>query len=118
MYGHVNNVVFYAYFDTVVNRYLIEEGGMRPGEDSVVGYVVNSSANYFASISHPAEMECGLRIQRMGTKSVTWEIGVFLPGDAGSRVTGTFTHAFVDRTSGTSAEIPVPIRHALDKLLS
>ncbi|EED36274.1 thioesterase family protein [Luminiphilus syltensis NOR5-1B] len=116
MYGHVNNVVFYAYFDTVVNRYLIEEGGMRPGVDPVVGYVVSSSANYFASIAHPAEIVCGLRVVRLGAKSCTWEIGVFLENDEESRVTGRFTHAFVDTTTGASAEIPEPLRRVLQKL--
>jgi len=57
IYGHVNNVVYYAYFDTAVNRYLIEEGGLQPGRDTVVGYVVNSSANYFQPVTHPAELE-------------------------------------------------------------
>jgi acyl-CoA thioester hydrolase len=113
----VNNVVYYAYFDTAVNRFLIEEGGLRPGEDAVVGYVVNSSANYFRPVTHPAELELGLAIVRLGSKSVTWEVGVFLSGDSETRVTGQFTHAFVDRSSEQSAAIPTPIRTAIETLL-
>ena len=117
IYGHVNNVVYYAYFDTAVNRFLIEEGGLRPGRDTVVGYVVNSSADYFSPVTHPAELELGLAIVRLGSKSVTWEVGVFLPGDTETRVTGRFTHAFVDRESERSAAIPQCIRSAIETLL-
>lgn len=112
----MNNVVYYAYFDTAVNRYLIEEGGLRPGKDPVVGYVVNSSANYFRPVTHPAELELGLAVVRLGAKSVTWEVGVFLPGDSDTRVTGQFTHAFVDVASEESAPIPTGIRQAIELL--
>ncbi|MED5356498.1 MAG: acyl-CoA thioesterase, partial [Pseudomonadota bacterium] len=88
IYGHINNVAYYAFFDSVVNRFLIEEGGMRPGIDSVVGYVVSSSADYFSPLSYPQGLELGLRISRMGEKSVTWEIGVFAEDAELSSVTG------------------------------
>lgn len=117
IYGHVNNVVYYAYFDTVVNRYLIEEGGLRPGKDNVVGYVVNSSCDYFAPIEHPSVLQLGLKIARLGSKSVTWEVGVFLAGDDVSRATGRFTHAFVDREANKSAPLPEQIRSAIERLL-
>lgn len=117
IYGHINNVAYYSYFDTVVNRYLIEEGGLRPLEDSVVGYVVNSGCDYFAPIAHPAELDFGLRVTRLGTKSVAWEIGVFMSGEARSRVTGRFTHAFVDRRSNAAVAIPEPLRSAIERLL-
>jgi acyl-CoA thioester hydrolase len=116
IYGHVNNVVYYAYFDTAVNRYLIEEGGLQPGADTVVGYVVNSSADYFQPITHPAELQLGLAVVRLGGKSVTWEVGVFLEGDTHSRVTGRFTHAFVDRNREQSAAIPAAIHAAIERL--
>ena len=117
IYGHANNVVYYAWFDTVVNRYLIEEGGLKPLTAEVVGFVVASSCDYFAPVEHPSTLQLGLRIERLGSKSVTWEVGVLLPGDQTSRATGRFTHAFVERASNTSAEIPVDIRAALEKLL-
>lgn len=116
IYGHVNNVVYYAWFDTVVNRFLIEQGGMRPGNDPVVGYVVASSCDYFAPVEHPSDLQLGLRIVRLGSKSVTWEVGVFLAGDDHSRATGRFTHAFVDRASNRSAEVPAPIRAAIESI--
>ena len=116
IYGHINNVAYYAYFDTVVNRFLIEEGAMRPGTDEVVGYVVQSSANYFTPVSYPTTLSIGLRVERLGTKSVTWSLGVFALDAHQSCVTGQFTHAFVERTSGLSAEIPLSIRSAIEAL--
>ena len=101
--------------DSVVNR-LIEQGGLQPGLDTVVGYVVQSSADYFSPISYPTTITLGLRVQRMGTKSVRWEVGVFAPGSELSSVTGTFTHAFVDRDSGRSAPVPEEIRCAIQSL--
>lgn len=117
IYQHINNVVYYAYFDSAVNRYLIEEGGLRPGIDTIVGYVVHSSCDYFAPAAYPVDLQLGLRILRLGTKSVTWEIGVFVGDESHSRVTGRFTHAFVDRESNQSARIPDPIRAAIEKIL-
>ena len=116
IYGHINNVAYYAYFDTVVNRFLIEKGAMRPGTDEVVGYVVQSSANYFTPVSYPTTLSIGLRVERLGTKSVTWSLGVFALDAHQSCVTGQFTHAFVERTSGLSAEIPLSIRSAIEAL--
>jgi acyl-CoA thioester hydrolase len=116
IYGQINTVAYYAYFDTVVNRFLIEEGAMRPGTDEVVGYVVQSSANYFTPVSYPTTLSIGLRVERLGTKSVTWSLGVFALDAHQSCVTGQFTHAFVERTSGLSAEIPLSIRSAIDAL--
>ena len=117
IYGHINNVAYYAYFDSAVNRYLIEEGGLCPGIDSVVGYVVNSSCDYFAPAAYPADLYLGLRILRLGRKSVTWEIGVFVDDETHSCVTGRFTHAFVDRDLNESAPIPDGIRGAIEKIV-
>ena len=116
IYGHINNVAYYAFFDSVVNRFLIEEGGMQPGLDHVVGYVVNSSADYFSPLTYPQDLELGLRVARLGEKSVTWEIGVFAIGAVLSTVTGRFTHAFVDREANCSAAIPRAIRDAIEAL--
>ena len=116
IYGHINNVAYYAYFDSVVNRFLIEEGGLRPGVDTVVGYVVHSSADYFSPASYPATLRLGLKVLRMGEQSVRWEVGVFASDAQQSCVTGTFTHAFVDRESGRSAPVPEGIRRAIESL--
>lgn len=116
IYGHINNVAYYAYFDSVVNRFLIEHGDLNPASDSVVGYVVHSSADYFAPVSYPATLRLGLRVVRVGEKSLTWEVGVFAPDADQTCVTGTFTHAFVNRETGTSASIPASIRAAVERL--
>ena len=116
IYGHINNVAYYAYFDSVVNRFLIEEGGLRPGVDTVVGYVVHSSADYFSPASYPVTLTLGLKVLRMGQKSVRWEVGVFASDAEQSCVTGTFTHAFVDRESSRSAPVPDGIRRAIEAL--
>ena len=116
IYGHINNVAYYAYFDSVVNRFLIEEGGLRPGVDTVVGYVVHSSADYFFPASYPATLALGLKVLRIGEKSVRWEVGVFASDAEQSCVTGTFTHAFVARESGRSAPVPEGIRRAIESL--
>ena len=116
IYGHINNVAYYAYFDSVVNRFLIEEGGLRPGVDTVVGYVVHSGADYFSPASYPATLTLGLKVLRLGEKSVRWEVGVFASDEEQSCVTGTFTHAFVDRESGRSAPVPEGIRRAIEAL--
>ena len=116
IYGHINNVAYYAYFDSVVNRFLLEEGGLRPGVDTVVGYVVHSSADYFSPASYPATLTLGLKVLRIGEKSVRWEVGVFASDAEQSCVTGTFTHAFVDRESGRSASVPEGIRRAIESL--
>ncbi len=116
IYGHINNVAYYAYFDSVVNRFLIEHGGLNPASDPVVGYVVHSSADYFVPVSYPATLRLGLRVLRMGEKSLTWEVGVFAPEAEQTCVTGTFTHAFVNREIGQAAEIPPAIRAAVEAL--
>ena len=116
IYGHINNVAYYAYFDSVVNRFLIEEGGLRPGVDTVVGYVVHSGADYFFPASYPATLTLGLKVLRIGEKSVRWEVGVFASDAEQSCVTGTFIHAFVDRESGRSAPVPEGIRRAIESL--
>jgi acyl-CoA thioester hydrolase len=116
IYGHINNVAYYAYFDSVVNRFLIEEGGLRPGVDTVVGYVVHSSADYFSPASYPVTLTLGLKVLRIGEKSVRWEVGVFASDSEQSCVTGTFTHAFVNRESGRSAPVPEGIRRAIEAL--
>ena len=116
IYGHINNVAYYAYFDSVVNRFLIEEGGLRPGVDTVVGYVVHSSADYFSPASYPVTLTLGLKVLRIGEKSVRWEVGVFASDSEQSCVTGTFTHAFVNRESGRSAPVPDGIRRAIESL--
>ena len=116
IYGHINNVAYYTFFDTVVNRFLIERGGLRPESDLVVGFVVNSGANFFSPLRYPQKVDLGLRVNRLGRKSVTWGVGVFAETRDISCVTGVFTHAFVDRATGKSALIPAQVREAIESL--
>jgi acyl-CoA thioester hydrolase len=117
IYGHINNVVYYAYFDSVANRYLIEEGGLDIDDGSIVGYVVNSGCDYLASASYPDELEGGLRVDRLGSSSVQYGIGIFRKGEETPLACGHFVHVFVDRAADKSVPIPGSIRNALEKIL-
>lgn len=116
LYGHVNNVTYYAYFDTVANQYLIEQGGLNIHQDPIVGFVVNSGCNYYAPIAFPDQLEGGLRVNRLGNSSVEYGIGIFKQGETQAVADGHFVHVFVDRSSNRSTPIPDTLRSALEKL--
>ena len=117
IYGHVNNVTYYSYFDTAANRYLIEEGGLDISDGSIVGYVVNSGCEYHAPITHPAAIEAGVRVDRLGNSSVQYGIAIFREGEDRAAAHGHFVHVFVDRKADRSVAIPVGLRAALERLL-
>jgi len=117
MFGHVNNVVYYSYFDTVANNFLIEEGGFAPQDDPVIGYVVNSSCSYFKGVAHPCTLRAGFRVEKLGNSSVTYGIALFTLSNSTPVAYGTFTHVFVDRVTETSTPIPTTIRTALEAYL-
>jgi len=116
VYGHVNNAHYYAYFDTVVNRYLIEAGGLDIHGGSVAGYVVSSACDFLRPVAYPEDLEVGLVVSHVGTSSVRYGLALFAAGDDGARATGTMVHVFVDR--GTSRPVPVPerLRRALEAI--
>ena len=116
IYGHVNNVTYYSYFDSAVNRYLIEEGGLDIQNAPVVGYVVNSSCDYRTGLSYPEEIEAGLRVDKLGNSSVTYGVGIFKRGETQAAACGSFTHVFVDRAANTAVPIPQQIRTALEAI--
>ena len=116
LYGHVNNVTYYAWFDTAVNRYLIEEGGLDIHNSSVIAYVVSSSCQYFRAVSYPDPVEVGLRVERLGNSSVTYGVGIFRADDGTALAQGQFVHVFVTRNDDRPAPIPEPIRDALERL--
>ncbi|MEE4661185.1 MAG: thioesterase family protein [Halieaceae bacterium] len=116
IYGHINNVVYYSYFDSVANQYLIEEGGLRIPDDPVVGYVVNSGCNYLRALAYPDRLEGGLRVEKLGNSSVRYGIGVFRQGEDTPAAFGHFVHVFVDRASNRSVPIPEGIRAALARI--
>ena len=114
IYGHVNNVTYYSYFDTIANQYLIEQGDLDIQSAEVVGFVVASNCQYLAPIAHPEKIDLGFRVNTLGSKSVEYGIAVFKAGQAQACAHGSFTHVFVNRASGKSAAIPQSIRQALE----
>lgn len=118
IYGHVNNVVYYSYFDSAVNAYLIERGGLDIHEGGVVGFVVSSSCDYFASIAFPDRIEVGLRVGTLGNSSVQYELAIFKQGDEEACAAGRFVHVFVDRESNRPVPIPETLRGALAELVA
>jgi acyl-CoA thioester hydrolase len=116
IYGHINNVVYYSYFDTVANRYLIEEGGLNIDDASIVGYVVNSGCNYLSPITYPEPVEAGLRVDKLGNSSVQYGIAIFKPGEDAPAAHGHFVHVFVERAGNKSVPIPENLRAALEKI--
>jgi acyl-CoA thioester hydrolase len=116
-YGHVNNVTYYSYFDTVVNEHLVNQGGLDIRNGDVVGFVVETSCRYFRPVSFPDTIDAGMRVVKLGRSSVTYEIALFRQGDAHPAAAGRFVHVWVDRASVTPAEIPPRIRQALQPLV-
>ena len=116
IYGHVNNVTYYSYFDTVVNQYLIEHGDLSIHTAEVVGFVVASSCQYRSPIAFPEVLEGALRVAKLGRSSVQYGLAIFKQGEPLASAHGTFTHVFVDRASSRSVPIPARIRQALERL--
>ncbi len=118
VYGHVNNVVYYSYFDTVINRYLITEGGLDIAGGSVIGLCVESRCRYRKPIAFPEDVDAGLRVAKLGRSSVTYEIGIFARADETPAAEGSFVHVFVDRDGRRATPIPEPLRSALAALIA
>jgi acyl-CoA thioester hydrolase len=116
VYGHVNNVVYYAYFDTVVNQYLIEQGGLDIERSQIIGLVVETRCHYFAPITFPDTVNAGLRVAKLGNSSVRYEIGLFRNEADTASAQGHFIHVYVDRASRRPAALPQPMRAALERI--
>jgi acyl-CoA thioester hydrolase len=116
VYGHVNNVVYYSFFDTAVNRYLIEEGVLDIRDGDTIGFVVETSCTYEKPIAFPDRVTAGIRVARLGTSSVRYEIGIFRNDDDESSAHGHFVHVYVDRAAGRPRPIPEAMRAALEKI--
>jgi acyl-CoA thioester hydrolase len=117
IYGHVNNVVYYSYFDTVINEYLIGAGGLDIHDSAVVGVCAESHCKFRASLTFPETVEAGLRVGRLGRSSVRYEIGLFKQGRDEAAAEGHFVHVFVERTAMTPVAIPAGIKAALERLV-
>ena len=114
VYGHVNNVHYYSYFDTAVNRFLIERGVLDIHGGEVVGFVVETGCSYFRSIAFPDTVHVGVRVAKLGNSSVRYEIGLYRNDDEMPAAAGHFVHVYVDRTTNR----PVPVPEATRALLS
>jgi acyl-CoA thioester hydrolase len=116
VYGHVNNVQYYSYFDTVINEYLISAGGLDIHDGAVIGLCAESHCVYKAALAFPETVHAGLRVAKLGRTSVRYEIGLFRGEDDEPAAEGWFVHVFVDRAQRRPAEIPGPLRAALERL--
>ena len=117
IYGHVNNVVYYSYFDTVANQYLIEFANFKPISDPIIGFVVHSNCTYIKAITYPDKIEAGLIVKKLGNSSVTYGIGIFKKGETTAYAYGEFVHVFVNRTDNQPTSMPKKIKEALQKIL-
>jgi acyl-CoA thioester hydrolase len=118
VYGHVNNVVYYSYFDTVVNQYLIEQRVLDVPTSTVIGLVVETQCEYFAPLSFPDVVHAGLRVAKIGNSSVRYEIGLFRNDEDAACAQGYFVHVYVDRASRNPIAVPSGMRLVLEKLLT
>ena len=116
LYGHVNNVVYYAYFDTVINDYLIRAGGLDTHAGPAIGVCVESQCRFHRELRFPGTVDAGLRVGRLGGSSVRYEIGLFPRGEAQAAASGHFVHVFVDRARRRPTPVPGPLRAALEAL--
>lgn len=116
IYGHVNNVTYYSYFDTVANQYLIEYADLNIRTAEVIGFVVASSCQYTSPIAFPELLQGALRVEKLGRSSVQYGLAIFKQGEPLASAYGTFTHVFVDRATSRSVPIPTRIRQALERL--
>jgi len=116
-YGHVNNVTYYSYFDTAVNEHLIRAGGLDIRNGPAIGLVVETACRFHLPLSFPEPVDTGLRIVKLGTSSVTYEIGIFRRGDEAPAASGRFVHVWVDRATQRPTPVPSAIRGALMPLV-
>jgi len=115
-YGHVNNVVYYSFFDTVVNAYLIESGALDVEKSPVIGLVVETACHYFAPLTYPQTVHAALRVAQLGRSSVRYEIGLFADGEDSAAAQGHFVHVYVDRETRRPVSLPDDLRRVLEPL--
>lgn len=117
VYGHVNNVVYYSWFDTAVNAYLIEQGALDIHAGAVIGLVIETQCNYFAPLAFPQTVEAGLRVAHLGSSSVRYEVGLFAQDQETAAACGHFVHVYVDRETRRPVALPTPLKETLETLL-
>lgn len=116
VYGHVNNVVYYAFFDTAVNQHLIAAGALDIHDGQVIGLVVETQCRYFAPLAFPDAVSAGVRVARIGNSSVRYEIGLFRDEEDEAAAEGHFVHVYVDRASRRPVSLPAALRAALEPM--
>ena len=116
VYGHVNNALYYAFFDTVINEYLINVGGLDIHTGETIGLAVETHCQFFAPLAFPDQIDAGLRVAKLGNSSVRYEVGLFKQGDEQAAALGYFVHVFVDRAARRPCPIPPTIRAALERI--
>jgi len=117
VYGHVNNVVYYAYFDTVINGYLVDAGVLDPHGGEIVGFARETMCRFHRPIAFPQAIDAGLRVGHVGRTSVRYEIGLFIEGEDEPAADGHFVHVFVDRVARRPAPLPDDLRAVLQRLV-
>ena len=118
VYGHVNNVVYYSWFDTAVNAYLIEQGALDIHRGQTIGLVIETQCNYFAPLAFPQVVEAGIRVAKLGQSSVRYEIGLFAHGEPLCAAAGHFVHVYVDKVTRRPCALPVALRAVLEPLVA
>jgi acyl-CoA thioester hydrolase len=118
VYGHVNNVVYYSYFDTAVNQFLIERGVLDIHQGEVVGFVVDSGCAYFSPVAFPDVVHVGVRVAKLGNSSVRYELAIYRNDEPVPAAAGHFVHVYVDRASNKPVAIPAPVRAVLAGLVA
>jgi acyl-CoA thioester hydrolase len=116
IYGHINNVAFYSFFDSAANRFLIERGGLDIATGNVIGLVVESKCAYHAPLTYPEPVRAGVRVDHLGNRSVTYGIAIFSEREPIAAAHGYFVHVFVDRETRTPTPIPAGLRSALETI--
>ena len=116
VYGHVNNVVYYSWFDTAVNATLIEHGVLDIHTGQTIGLVIETQCHYFAPLAFPQTIEAGIRVAKLGTSSVRYEVGLFARGEPLTAAKGHFVHVYVDRETRRPVPLPAPLRQFLETL--
>jgi acyl-CoA thioester hydrolase len=117
VYGHVNNALYYAFFDSAINQYLIAEGGLDITAGKVIGFAAESHCQYMQALAFPEVVEVGLRVGKLGNSSVRYELAIFKQGETLAAATGYFVHVFVDHETRHPVPIPTTIRTALQRLI-
>ena len=113
VYGHINNAIYFQLFDTAVNQLLVQGGVLDVKDSAIVGLVVENRCSFFASLAFPDALEAGVAVERIGTSSVRYRLGLFLAGARHVAAQGEFTHVYVERATQTPVRVPEAVRALL-----